>query len=91
MYVPVSAHESSFAPTFVCILKIRAINPSRISVTRLIVINKENRDSFLINNRYMMKGKITILYKDSIFGMVQNRSVVARLLIFDSVFLQYNE
>jgi hypothetical protein len=34
---------------------------------------------------------MAILYRDRMFGMVQNLSVVAWLLIFDPVFVQYNK
>ena len=69
--MPVSAQESSFAPISVCHLNALAINPSSISVTRLMVIKIAKRDACFSKTRYKIYGNATILYKERIFGMVQ--------------------
>src|SRR3954469_9325539 len=80
IYVPRSAHESSLAPRCVFWLNTLAITPSSISETRLIVIKMENNHSFLSMISQRINGKITILYRESILGMVQNLSVAAVLV-----------
>jgi hypothetical protein len=69
--VPVSAHESNFAPIAVCILKALAIKPSRISVIKLIVIKIENKFSLCVKMKYRITGNTIILYRVIAFGIVQ--------------------
>ena len=88
MYVPRSAHESSFAPIFVCIFNLLAINPSRTSVTKLMVIKTANKFSLPERINHRINGKMNILYRDKMFGMVQNLSAVA--VKAKIIFLQFN-
>src|SRR5690606_36931634 len=86
IYVPISANESNLAPNSVCNLNIRAINPSRISVTRLMEINVINSVLSCTTRAYTMKGNAKILYADNALGTLYIFSL-AFMLFFTAKFL----
>ena len=69
--VPMSANESSLAPSSVSHLNVRAINPSKTSVIRFTIKNIANKCSFPDVVSQRIYGKATNLQKERILGTVQ--------------------